>query len=208
MENNSKLSQILSQISDKISEQAWLQQIKSKWDELDPRARLYTGLGLAVGSVVLTLAFLLTSFLNVRAQKKELAEKQDLVQLIQTANDEMRVIRASGAGRFSGKSEGDSAPWNPYFESTADAAGIAKENVAVGAEKVAPAATGATASFKESLIDVNLKKVNIKQVVRYAVGLENGSRPVKLRNLTIDTQPDLSGYLDATLAVSAFSEKK
>ena len=47
--------------------------------------------------------------------------------------------------------------------------------------------------------------MNIKQVVRYAASLESGSRPIKLRNLLIDTKTDPSGYLDATLALSAFT---
>ena len=50
-----------------------------------------------------------------------------------------------------------------------------------------------------------VKHANIKQVVKFAQGLEAGARPVKLRDLIIDTKPDGSGYLDATLSVSAFS---
>ena len=58
---------------------------------------------------------------------------------------------------------------------------------------------------KEAMFDLKLKHVTIRQVVRYAFFLESGGKPVKLRNLTIDTKGDPSGYLDATLAVSGFA---
>jgi type II secretory pathway component PulM len=208
MENNSRFGQFFSQLGDRISEQSWFQQSKAKWDELDPQARLIAGLGSAVGTVLLALILLIVAFFNVRAQKNELTEKQELVHLIQTANDELRSIRETGAGRLSGAGGESDAPWSPYLTSTAEGAGIEQAKIEVGAEKPSPSASGPAGTFHESLIDVSLKKVNIKQVVRYAVQLENGNRPIKLRNLTIDTQADQSGYLDATLALSAFSEKK
>ena len=71
----------------------------------------------------------------------------------------------------------------------------------VSAEK--PGASGEVA--KESLFDLSLKKVSIRQVVKLAYFLESGSQPVKLRNLSIDTNADASGYLDATLSVSTFT---
>ena len=61
---------------------------------------------------------------------------------------------------------------------------------------------------KEALIDLTLKKINIKQAVRYAFNLEHGARPVKLRNLSIETKSDNPGYVDAVLAVSAFTPAK
>ncbi len=47
--------------------------------------------------------------------------------------------------------------------------------------------------------------MNLKQLVQYAFTLENGTRPVKLRHMTVDTGEDPSGYLNATLSVSTFS---
>src|SRR2546430_16094589 len=89
-------------------------------------------------------------------------------------------------------------PWPPYFDSIATAAGLTKDNYAVSEAKA-----GASSDVsKEALFDISLKHVNIRQAVRFAQGLESGTRPVKVRNLTITTIPDGTGYLDAVLSVS------
>ncbi len=199
MESEGKLGRFFSTLGDKVNEQAWFQQLKGKWEELDPQSRTYlraAGIGL---SSLLTLVLVLSSIFSVRALRHDLNERTELLGTIQTAGDEMRRLRESNPSVASG-SETESGPWAPYFETIATQAGMEKSVVTIGEEKVGTNSELA----KEALIEVSLKKVNIKQVVRYAFQLESGHRPVKLRNLTIDTQMDPSGYLNATLAVSAF----
>lgn len=199
MESEGKLGRLFSTLGDKLNEQVWFQQLKGKWEELDPQSRTYlraAGIGL---SSLLVLVLVLSSIFSVRALRHDLNERTELLGTIQTAGDEMRRLRESNPAVASG-SEPESGPWAPYFETIATQAGMEKSVVTIGEEK--PGTNSELA--KEALIEVSLKKVNIKQVVRYAFQLESGRRPVKLRNLTIDTQMDPSGYLNATLAVSAF----
>jgi len=79
--------------------------------------------------------------------------------------------------------------------------GIDKSGITASPEK----AGESSEQTKETLVDLNLKHVSIKQVVNFAVALESGARPVKLRNLQIDTKADPTGYMDATLSVSGFT---
>ena len=198
MESDSRFKQWVTKFSDWLNEQVWFQQIKSKWDELDPNSRTYLRLGAMGASVLIVLIGVISMIWSVHSLKSELHDKQELLSTIQTANDELRRLRdqTSSVPQSSG-----GGTWPAYFETVATNAGIEKDKVTIGSEK--PGAAGETT--KESLYDLNLKHVNIKQVVRYAFGLENGNRPVKLRHLQINTQSDPEGYLDATLSVSGFA---
>jgi hypothetical protein len=151
-------------------------------------------------ALLLVLVLVLSSIWSVYSLKSELSEKQELLSMINSANDELHRLRESNAGAPMGAAAGG-GNWQSYFETVAGSAGIDKGSLSVGSEK--PGSSSDTT--KETLYDLSVKHVNIKQVVRYAHGLETGSRPVKLRNLMIDTKSDPEGYLDATLSVSAFA---
>ena len=60
---------------------------------------------------------------------------------------------------------------------------------------------------KEALAQLSVKRINVKQLTRLMFQIENGARPVKVRNLTVDVNPDQSGYMDATLQISAYTLK-
>ena len=199
MENEGRISRFFSNLNDKLNEQPWVQQLKGKWEELDPQSRSYLRRAAIGSSALLAVILIISSIWNVRALRRDLNERSELLGTIQAASDELKRLRESNPSVTSG-GEPETGPWAPYFEGIALQAGLDKAVVSVGEEKIGTPSDLA----KEALINVSLKKVNIKQVVRYAFQLESGHRPVKLRNLTIDTQMDPSGYLNATLAVSAF----
>jgi hypothetical protein len=203
MENNeSRLGRFFTQIGDKLNDQVWFQQLKGKWDELDAQSKLAVRIGSVVVGVLLLLVIVFGQLSSVRSLEKELADKSELLTTIQTAQEELRRLREVSGGAQA--SAGGEANWAPFFEAQAAASGIDKEKLTVDTGK--PGAD--TPLAKESLHELGLKGVNIKQIVRYAFHLENAGRPVKLRNLSIDTQGDMSGYLDATISVSAFAAKE
>jgi hypothetical protein len=206
MESSSRFGQWLAKVGEKLNEQEWFQQLRAKWDELDSQSRTYIKAGAGGAAALFVVILSLSAIWSARKLRNELAEKSDLLHLVQSANDELRRLREAtpGAGAGGRPGEQPAAPWAPFFESTAATAGVDKAALSVSPEKA-----GATTDLaKESLFDLQLKRVNIKQVVRYAFYLENGARPVKVRNLTIDTKADPAGYMDATLAVSAFAMKQ
>lgn len=201
MENESRLKQWKSSVFEFLSEQPFVQQLKTKWEELDPNSRQYLKVGGAGATVLLLLIFVISSVWSVHSLKKELNEKQELLSTIQTANEELRRLREVTSSLPSAGGGSGVGAWPSYFETVGASTGIDKASLNVGDEK--PGAEGETA--KETLFDVSVKHVSIKQVVRYAFGLENGTRPVKLRNLSIDTKADPAGYMDATFSVSGFA---
>lgn len=207
MEDKSTFMQFFSSIGDSLSEQAWFQQIKSKWDELDTKSRMYLQFS-GAGISALLVVFLLFSFMwSVHKMKIEVEDHAELLSVIQHANDEIRNLQSANkslATLVQSTAPGAAAPppenWPAYFESTAGAFGVNRSNLTISEAK--PGATNDVS--KESLIDVTLKKVNIKQAVKFAQGLEAGTKPVKLRGMKIDTAPDGTGYLDVTFSVSTF----
>jgi len=205
MENNSAAGTWFSRLSDRLNDQVWFQQLKGKWDELDPQNKKYLQTALVIVVSLLIMFVVFGSFYKVHKLKKEVAEKNELLQLIQNANDEMRKLREATPGAAIGGRAGEqkNAPWGTYFESIAVASGLEKTTLTTSTEK--PGNTGDLA--KEYLYDISLKHVTIRQIVRFAFYLENGARPVKLRNITIDTKSDPTGYMDTTLSISAFTLK-
>lgn len=204
MASDSRLSQALSQLKEKLEEQSWYVQLKAKWEEMDPQSRTYLTFALLGAAALGMGAVTLTSMWSVYQLKNELNDKAELVSLIQNANEELRALREANPSMGATRGEGEEDPqWPSYLENTAAAANIDKGSLTVGQPK--PGATTDTA--KETTIEVALKKVNIKQVVKYAFELENGVRPVKIRSMSIDTNADPAGFMDATFSVSAFALK-
>lgn len=195
-----KWSQSLAAFQEKIQEQVWFQQLKAKWDELDLQHRLYLKIGAVAGSVLLVFFFTIAMLLSVRGLKQDLAEKTDLLTSIQASNEEIRTLKNTNAGIKI------SAPpaWRDYFEQVASTSGFDKTSLTMGDEQVE---AGKDASgIQESLFDLKLNHVNIKQVIKFAYNVENSGQLVRLRALTIDTKNDPSGYLDAIVSVSSFSQ--
>ena len=137
MENESRVGRFFRELGEKLNEQVWFQQIKAKWEELDPQSRLYLKYATTGGTILLVVMMVFSSWLGVRSLKKELADKNDLLTLIQSANDEMRRLKDSMPKAATGGQPGDQpdAAWSGYLESTAATAGIDKASVTVGGEK-------------------------------------------------------------------------
>jgi hypothetical protein len=204
MENDSRFQQWLNSVTEWLNEQEWFGQLKAKWEELEPQNRVYVKAGGVVGGLLFLMMLVLSAVWSVHSLKNELADKTALVASIQSANDEMRRLKdetAGSAAASAGAAAGGGGTWTSYFENVGNTVGVDKTSLTVSGDR----AGAVTDQAKESLYDLSLKHVSIKQVVRYAFGVENGSRPVKLRNLSIDTHADPQGYMDATLAVSAFA---
>lgn len=200
MASNSKFQEWFSKLSDRLNEQVWFQELKGKWEELDPQSRNYLKFGW-IGILFFSVFLLIVSSIwNVYSLKGELSEKRSLLSTIQNANEEINHLRGS-LPYGSQRSAEAGGPWARYIESQMAAANLDKNNVTISPEK-----SGAVSEqTKESLLDITLKHVNIKQIIRFSVLLESGPRAIKIRNLSIDTKNDPSGYMDATLSISGFN---
>jgi general secretion pathway protein M len=58
--------------------------------------------------------------------------------------------------------------------------------------------------YRESVIEVRLKNVNLKQLVDYLFRIERASELLKIKRLRIKTRSDNPGYLDVNFRVSSF----
>lgn len=203
-------------IMEKLQDQVWFQQLKVKWDELDVRAKTgakYLGLAAGIALIVIPVG---TMYLSVADKKDEIDRKAALVEKIRSSQDELRRLREV-TSRFGGS---EAEPWGMFLQSRASMAGFAPANITVGSETVvasakaapkgknAPKGASDSDAPEETIVELGLKKINIRQLVKYVHEVENGGRTVKVRRLQIDTAPDESGYLDANLIVSAFRMKQ
>ena len=192
-----------SRMGEKLSEQQWWQELKAKWEELDDQSRLYlkiAGVAVVVGTVTIVS---LRAVWSVYSLRDQLTDTMELLDFVEAANEESSEIRGNAPRVPGGSKEGS---WNDYIGSIATRAGIPGDSLEVSR----PSKGKADDTSEESLMNVTARKINIKQVVRLAFQLENGGRPLKVRNLSINTT-DAEGHLDAILAVSGFElleEKK
>jgi len=193
-------------LSQAVQDSPVFQQIKAKYDELDANQKLAVTGGSAATAAILVLFGMYQMGGSVRAIKQDLADKNDLIRLLTTANDDLRKLRdeaaASGMSRTADAGDQNTA-WNAHLEVQALNAGIPKESIAISGEK--PGTQGE--QTKEALIDITLKKINVRHLAKFAASLEAGTKPIKIRSTVVDAKPDGSAWLDATLAISAFSMK-
>ncbi len=185
---------------EKLNEQVWFQQIKSKWDELDDQSRFNAKTGAAVASSLVFVFITISAMLSVSQAKRDLSDRADLVNLIQGASDEIRRLREQNSKVGDAK---DLAAWKPYFEGFCGNSGVPAASLSLIDEKEGKSSD----QVKETLFNLVIKKINLKQMTKFIAAIELGARPVKIRNLFVDTKQDPAGYIDAVIALSAFSLK-
>ena len=71
-----------------------------------------------------------------------------------------------------------------------------------------PRSTPPNDVYRESVIEVRLQKVNLKQLVDYLFKIENSGSFLKIKRLRLKTRSDDPGYLDVTFRVSSFEPIK
>ncbi len=194
-----------SQLSQALSTQPWAQELKGKWEELDAPSKLYIKLG-SLAAIPLLLIFFLFSFSwRVHQLRSDLTEKKEILTYLQKASQDLSRMKENipaSSSKYTSNAGGvgGNTSWASYLESLAGSANLEKSALSISPEK----AGNSSEQSKEVLLDVELKHVSIKQVIQYALSVENGPRLVKTRGLSIRTKLDPTGYLDATLSFSGF----
>lgn len=194
------LNSLRDRISEWLDSQVWFQQIKQKWDELDSQVQQIVKLAAAGAGILFCVVILGIWSLSVRSLKNEISEKRVLLTQMRGAQQEMRALREVNQGALGGMG----GTWSHYAQQQLTQLGIAAENINVGVESPWDSSEIAADLAKRYLIEITLKKINVRQLVKAAFAIENGSRPGRLKKIVVDTEPDLSGYLSATLLVSAY----
>ena len=185
-----------------LGEQPWFQSLKEKWEGLDAQSKLSVQVMVLLIVTVLVILITLNFVWSVRSLKKDLAEKREILTLLQRSNEEI--------ARFSHTSPTRSKTGNDTWENT-----LQQPLTNIGAQgaslEVSPERPGGTTPLaQESYFDLRIKHINLRDLARYVVALERASRPIKVRGLEIRALADESGFLDADLQISGFklSEKR
>lgn len=204
MESESTESTFASRFNDKLNEQEWFQELKQKWEEFDPRTRMAAQLSAVIGFAVAVIIVVTFSYWKVLTLKKEYQSKAELLNLIQAGNDEVRQLgsfRSQGADAEIDFSNQEN--FKSYLAKITLDVNLSEESIEIQDIK-----TGKSSDlFEETLAAIVLKNVNIKQMTKIAFEIENGSAPIRLRRLEMETRPDQSGYLSAKLFISAYKIK-
>ncbi|MFZ9596515.1 MAG: hypothetical protein ACO3A2_10610 [Bdellovibrionia bacterium] len=195
-----KLKALMDQFQQWLGEQVWAQQLQEKWDELDQQSKLYVQLVGAALGVLFGVFLILSAIWSVHSLKKEYQEKQNLLSSLQSSMEELRRLEDQIPPTAQSSSKEGSTSWSEYLEALAAGSGMDKTHFTLSPEKLG----NSSERSKEFLFDISLKHISIKHLIQYIVSLENGAKPVKLRNLSVNTNNDPAGFIDASLAVSAF----
>ncbi len=185
----SKISDAFEQFTAKIKEQEWYQQLEASFERLPPDQQKMVKMGAwAVGGLSV-LIFTWTMVGSANDAKSEYYEKYELLQTLNQATDELRRLRGQNAGM----NQGGTANWKQFFQN--DSIEVLKET------------PGATQSvLQETLLDLEMKAVGLRQMVQALYKIEHGSPPMKLRALQVENGAG-DGLLSVKFSVSAYSAK-
>jgi len=188
----------MSKISEKIAESSAFQELKSKWDALDAQSQNYIRIAAILFSVVGTLGLTVYEGIQTYALKNELKDKKELLATLIRANDELKNLK-SDTVEDSNKTSG--IKWSNVLEDMLSTNSIDRASFEMLSEK--PSTGKANAVAKETWIDFKLKSIDLKQLVRFSVGLESHRPPMKVKQITLD-KASQSNKVDAKFVISGF----
>ena len=198
MDAGSKVQESIDKATTWLNEQEWFQEIRSKWDELDPQSQLYIRIGSASLGGILGIAIVFSALSAVTASKREYESKAELIALIKQAQSEIGDLKGKKLGAADAATK---VNWRNTLQGIAGKVGVSGQFKVVNEKK------GKTTDFAtETLFMIAIEKVSIRQVVQMVFDIEHSIQPMRVRNLEILTKDD-EGYLDAKIALSAFQVK-
>jgi len=196
--DSSEISSLLSKSFATISEQEWFQQIKTQWNNLDPRIRLGMKFSGIAGACIFVFFYFVSSFSNIYSLRSEYENKNELLNYLKNAKVEKAVLENKARGR-SGPSV-SKVTWEPYIKGLINGTSIEQENMVVLPQK----GGDASGALKETLFEVKFTKVNIADLISYLVKVETGNQSMKVRNVIINA-PIAQQLISANVYLSGFN---
>lgn len=177
----------------------WIRRANETWQNFAPRERLL--LSIAGGSMAIVLVYLLAinPFLAARDEAAYDAQGADtqLEAMIRLRReyDNAKARLASLEARI--RSNRDHRNMLTLLEALAGEAGVKVESME-------ERQSGTDDAYRETRVEVTLKKVTLEQVTKYLHSIESASRPFSIKSLRIKKRSDASQLLDADFSVSSF----
>lgn len=183
--------------SEWLTEQSWFDDLKMRWQDLDPQSRGYFKLG-ALGVGILIGLFSVVSILSgVTGARSDYYARVDVVGVLESATAEMKTLK-----RKTGVDTGteNPTPWSERFGRIATESSIDPSSMIVG-----PETPGKQSDLvKEGLFDLSFKNITIRQLVGFLLKLQTSGHPARLDSIEINTV-GAEGYLDAKTRVTALT---
>jgi general secretion pathway protein M len=175
--------------------------IKTYWDSLDSRQRYIAGFGMAFVIVVLVWVFVVSPLWEAKAKMKKsissnsrkLAEMVIMDEAFADQEAQIARIKTVLASRH------DFTLFS-YLEKKALAArvkgSIRQMNSMQGTK---------SASFEESLIDMKLDRLTIRQLMEFLYQVESPDEMVKIKRITIDKMKESPEYISVQVLVASYT---
>lgn len=193
----------LDKVVEKIRDSEAYQQIRGKYDELDSQTKLYVNLGAVAGTVLFVFLTLVVSMAKLNGLKNDINEREELIGYLQRSSDQIKQLKAQQA---STRGLDTSSPLSQFVSNVATSNRIDPSKVEVSSERPGVAPDKDTL---ETLLDIKLNQVNLRQITQFLFALtdQGSARGLNIKDLTVDTKGDPSGWMDANLTVAAYKAK-
>jgi type II secretory pathway component PulM len=183
---------------DRMKEQEWFQQLNAAWGQLPPEQQQMARIGGTVAGFLISAYLMFTTYDSAHTAKEEYYQKEELTRILTQANDELRRLK----GQNTGIPQGSAQTWSSVFQGLATLQGLPA--TAVEILKESPGATQGV--IQESLLEVKIKGLQVRQLVPMLYQIEHGSPPMKLKGLIVEPSTE-EGVLNAKVNVSGYMAK-
>lgn len=181
-----------------MKDQEWYQQIQNGYQQLSPEQQSYLKWGGISASLIAFLYLTWSVVQNSSSIKNEYYQKQELVQSLSQASDEIRRLK----GQSMGISQSGSANWKSSLQALAINQGLQPDSVEV--LKESPGNTQNV--IQETLLEIQVKGITIRPLVQMLFQMEHAQPPMKLKGMYIETGAS-EGLLNAKLNLSGYMAK-
>ena len=186
------------EFTDKLMEQEIVQKFQNSFQQLSPEQQQYAKWGGAASAIGLIFYFTWGVISSANEVKAEYFENQELLQLVNSAGDEIRRLKGQNAGL----SQPGSQSWKVIFQNLAIAQGLPGD-----AAEITKESPGSSKNIiQETLLNVHLKNIQIHPLTQMLFQVEHGSPPMKLKGLQVNVAGP-EGQLEANLVLSGFLPK-
>jgi hypothetical protein len=145
---------------------------------------------------------ILSGISKVNTLKSEMNEREEMIGYLQNSADNLKRLKAQFE---SSKGNQDlSSPLKAFAEGVSRQAGFEDSTkIEIGAERNG---TESTKDIKETLLDIKLTQVNLKQLTRLLFELtdKGSARNLNIKDLSVNTK-DGTGVLDVTMVVATYT---
>ncbi len=188
---------------DTIKESEAYLQLRAKYDELDTRTQIIMQLSVVGGVAFMLLMSVLAGMAKVGGLKNDIDSREQLIGYLQQSSDTIKQYKMQAQADATSMDSG--GPLNQLAQGVLGPSNIDGSRAEISNERDGVE----DKQSKEILVDVKLSQVNLRQITKFLFNVtEQGrKRSVTIKDLSIDTKGDASGFMDAAVTIAAYKVK-